>query len=181
LAFILICEHQWEKAQELLNQAHQNEFEDLGVLFTNRGYIFIFQNQYDEAVKILEGAINVSEDKDEAILHIAYAFNRELCVNNQDDYPIRYISVKMAIFANLATAYYLIGQNEKAFTAAQEAITADPEDCIGYRILGCLHFSQNDYKLAREAWNKALRSKKSKGEAKVIKSWLAEIPLLDKN
>jgi tetratricopeptide (TPR) repeat protein len=182
LGYLHICQHDWDKALDLLEQAQKDGYPDINVLITNRGYVQICKGAFEDAIQLLkEISGKLSQEDIPAYLHIAYCQNQEIRFSQADDYPNRSISIKMAIMANLATAFYLNEQPEKAFSAVRESINADPEDCIGYRVLGCLYFSQNEYKLARRAWNKALRSRKSKNETGVIKSWLAEIPPLELN
>jgi tetratricopeptide (TPR) repeat protein len=182
LGYLHICQHDWDKALDLLEQAQKDGYPDINVLITNRGYVQICKGAFEDAIQLLEEISGkLSQEENPAYLHIAYSQNQKIRFSQADDYPNRSISIKMAIMANLATAFYLNGQSERAFSAVRESINADPEDCIGYRVLGCLHFSQNEYKLARRAWNKALRSIRSKSETRVIKSWLAEIPPLQMN
>ncbi|MGC1376476.1 MAG: tetratricopeptide repeat protein [Anaerolineales bacterium] len=176
LAFMFICERQWDQALELLSKAQQNDYPNVGILLTNRGYIYLCQKLYDLSIQTLQSAIHESSKEDEAILHIAFPWNRDIFQNKLDDYPSRLISVITAIQANLATAFYMNGDIEKAITAAQAAIENTPRDCIGYRSLGCLYYAQGNVELTRQMWKKALRLDKTKEESKTIKNWLNELP-----
>ena len=180
LAFLLICTRQWDQALELLAKAEQTNYPDLDVLLTNRGYIYLCQKLYEQSIQTFQSAICESSKDNEAILHVAFPWNDDIFQDKSVDYPTRMVNVITAIQANLATAFYLGGNIEKAFIAARAAIDNDPGDFIGYRVLGCLHYTQGDFEFTRQMWKKALRSNKTKAEAQVIKNWLGELPQEDK-
>lgn len=174
LGFIYLSQHKWDYALDLLDQAQMNNFPNMDVLLTNRGYIYLCKGEYETAIAILQDALSYLENfEEEAYLHVAFAIGSKLQLNPQDDYPERLISIRLAIHANLATAHYLKGEIEKAHIYANEVVDINSNDNIGYRLLGNLHYSEAHFELAKKLWNKALRSEKSKKEAKVIKSLIA--------
>ncbi len=169
LGFILIGEQQWERAQDLLQQAIQNGYNEPDITDANRAYIYIRQGMYPEAIEILEHTMAEPGDSQNAILRIIFPMPDRLYVI---DHPERFIVIPMAVAANLAAARYLAGYREEAFYAAHEAIESDPEDCIGYAMMGCLEFCSGSSDKAVKIWRKALRKNKSKPEKAMIQAWI---------
>jgi Tfp pilus assembly protein PilF len=83
--------------------------------------------------------------------------------------------VYCAIYANLATAYWMLQDFDMAWQTVKKVLAVDSEDPIGYRLMGCLHLAQGETKQARDLWEKALKLKPSKDETTVIKEWLETI------
>jgi len=178
LGFILISERNWLVAQEFLQRAEKGGYEYPPILKANQGCIKLNLSEPQNAVELfkqaLEGLEEIDGGKDlSALLHVAYPWTNGLAENQGDDYPTRTVLIKTTVLANLACAYYLLGEKEKAIKTAQQAIESDPEESTGYRMLGCLHFVQGDHEQARQTWEKALESRLSQQEDAITRSWLS--------
>jgi tetratricopeptide (TPR) repeat protein len=176
LAFLHICNRHWEPALQLLQQAEELSYSEKATLLTNRAYIFICQEKYAEAISTLQKALEETDEDDLAILHVAYPWQRGLFQNQADDYPTRNLMVYCAIYANLATAYWMLQDYDMAWQTVKKVLVVDSEDPIGYRLMGCLHLALGETKQARDLWEKALKLKPSKAEAEIIKGWIKSFP-----
>ncbi|NLG99974.1 MAG: tetratricopeptide repeat protein [Chloroflexi bacterium] len=177
LGFILISERSWLDAQELLQRAEKEGYEDPTILKANQGYIALNLDKVQNAIELFNEALkcleNIGEEEDpSALLHVAYPWIDGLAENRGDDYPTRFVSIRTSVLANLACAHYLLEDKEQALNFAQRAIESDPEESTGYRMLGCLYFLQGDYEQARQAWERALESRLSQDEDAIIRNWL---------
>jgi len=177
LGFILMSERSWLAAQGLLKRSEEEGYEYPPVLKANQGYIALNLDEAQNAIELFNEALQGLEDTDKeedqsAILHVAYPWIGGLAANRGDDYPIRSVLIRTTVLANLACACYLLGDRKQALTLTQQAIESDPEESIGYRMLGCLHFLQGDYEQARQAWDRALESRLSQEEDAIIRDWL---------
>lgn len=178
LGFILLGERDWENGQNLFERAEKLGYVFPAILKTNQGYVVLNQNKYQVAISLFEQALKAFDemkDSPTAILHIAYPFIMAGVANKADDYPTRYIRIDTAIFSNMATTYWRLGEVDLAFTFAERAIESDLEESAGYRILGCLHFLQENFFESRKAWEKAIQVNHSKEEETIIYNWLAEL------
>lgn len=178
LGFILAGEKQWAEAEDLFKQALENQIETPAVTLANLGYIYLHQQKYTQAVQTLEDAAQQQVMDYESVLRIVCLYNNQLLDIPDEPFPKRFTSTLLAIRANLATAYHLTNQPDQAVAMAQSAIETDPKDNIGYRVLGCLYLANNEIEAARKTWEKALKLRKSKAEARLIQSWLADLPSL---
>jgi len=173
LGFIKIIQNDFNTALSLLDEAEKWGYEDLEILLSNKGFVFISLGQYLEAIKCLEEANRlVSDNEFEAYLNIKFNVESNPELFEGKYYPDRFISVKLVVLANLSTCYSLINNNEKAFMIANTIVEEFPEDNIGYRILGNLHYVENDIKSSKKYWNKALKLERSRKESKEIKELL---------
>jgi tetratricopeptide (TPR) repeat protein len=173
LAFIQISQHDWENSLNLLKKAQDNDYSSMDILLTNRGYVYLCMGDCKLAIETLQEALllpdNINSKEHFAYLHVAYSQGGQLIFNEGDDFPERLILKKLAINANLATAYYMNGEVDKALFYANEAVNCDLEDSIGFRISGNLHASEGHYEIAESFFKKALGLKKAKNEVKIIK------------
>ena len=177
LAFIMISERQWEAALELLSRAEAQKFDSTAILKTNQGYIEVNLGKLEKALQTFLIALQIVNEDEQAILHVAYPWSGGLAQLPTDDFPTRMVHVKTSIIANLATTYYLLGEKDQAFDAVDKAIHQDPEESAGYRILGCFYFLNGQPDQACQSWRQALKSKASNAEKEVIKTWMSELPI----
>ena len=176
LGFMYICEQEFEEAEKYLNLVLQAQYDELPITQANLAYIALSQKDYNLAIELLkEAQRNLVDIDEESILHVAYWYDENVSNYELDQYPDRFRPTLLAIQANLATAYYLNHQTSQAFKLAQSVIDTYSEDSTGYRVLGCLHFAENDIALARIFWEQALQ-KASKTEAKILEEWIASLP-----
>jgi len=172
LAFILIGDQEWDAALELLGQAEKNSYDSMDVLLTNRGYIYLRQQRVEQAIETLLLAEQIPDEDSQAILHIAYPWQGKLVA---DKHPTRFVSVNMAIQANLAIAYFLIGDKNHAFEHAQLAIDADPDDFVGHCLMGCLCYEIGNWNAALQNWQAGQGCKTSQYEHLLIQEFLGKL------
>jgi tetratricopeptide (TPR) repeat protein len=175
LGFILLSERNWEAASELFKSAEQQGFEFLSILKANQGYIALNMNKIDSSIALFHEALSHSNDGERALLHVAYPWKGELSSELADDFPSRMTLIKTSILINLATAYFLMNELDKAFSFAHQAIESDVRESAGYRVLGSLYFIEGNMDQARQAWEKSLQSNRSEAEETVINNWIIEI------
>ena len=176
LAFVLIGLGQLDRAEPLLDLARQLGYKPLGVTLANLGYLHLLRQNYSEAITIFQQALAVTDASQEpAILRAAFWHQGKFSAAEIDRFPQRSVSIRLALQANLAVASFLDGQTSWALQLVEEAISDDPQDSIGYRILGCLYLAQEDPVSARAAWTQALDKTAHRAELEVIRDWLNQL------
>lgn len=172
LGFIYLSERNWASAQELFLRAENLGFEEKAILKANLGYIELSNQNFRKANSLFYEALDATDEEEAALLYVAYPWKGKLFEDRADNYPSRHILIRVIVLANLATVNIMIGEENLAIEFAQKAIETDPKESTGYRVLGCVSYILGDVEKAREMWEKALKSKKSKTEDQVIKEWI---------
>jgi tetratricopeptide (TPR) repeat protein len=187
LGFILTGDERWEQAIDLfertlyyLKEGQEDSSMLQDVALANLGYAYLRQHRYDEALRYFEQAEKAAKEGDRAILRIAYWLKNEFSLGDQERFPRRFIESMVAIRANLAITYLLKGELSKSLDVAQSIVDKNPKNVIGYRVLGCIYFSADDPRSARNAWEQALKTTRSKSERRIIETWLDTLPSLGK-
>jgi tetratricopeptide (TPR) repeat protein len=175
LGFLLIADHQWERSESLLRKALENGFESPSITLANLAYLCMLQARYDEAIELLEDAEQKAKQDEGGILRVACWYKGAISQSHADLYPSRFAKVLLVVRANLATVLQKTGNVVAASAIADKAIGADPEDSIGYRVLGCLRLDQGDIEGARRAWEMAQQRRKTESERELVQDWLGEL------
>ncbi len=176
LAFLLMCDQQWERAETLLKAALENGYTPPAIPHANLGYLYLRQQRPDLAIQELTIAEQLFGDSPNvSTLHVADWHNGGFVNAPSDCFPRRGTSPLLVVRVNVAIAYLMKGQIEVAIAAAQRAIDTKPGDNIGYRVLGSLYLHMGDMKAAGEALEKALTRDSSPVEREMIQAWLSEL------
>ena len=176
-SLILAGEREWNYVTEFFNDVEGISpiFEYFSLEQAYSGLFYLYNHNYLESVKRYKTALDDAFEEQPLPIQIGYWLDSAFVENEYDKFPYREIEFALGAQANLAFAYYLSGKKEEGFSQAQKIIDLYPDDCIGYRVLGCLHYSEGNMDKAREAWTSALGKQVAGDEKQVIQTWLEKI------
>lgn len=164
---------EWEQAEALIQQAYDAGFEPYMAL-TNLGYIYLRQQRLTESIISLQQALNLAHG-DEAILRIACWYKGAFSDTLYELFPKQPLPINLVIQANLATAYFLAGDVEKALATAQAGIESAPTLAVGYRVRGAIEFTAGQVENAYQSWQRGLTAYAPPWEKHLLEDWLADL------
>lgn len=173
VGFIAAGLGKWEQAESLIQAAYSAGFEPCMAL-ANLGYIYVRQQRLAEAIETLQQALYRVRDE-EHILRVACWYKDAFSDSLLERFPKESLPVRLVAYLNLATAYYLMGENEQALVAAQSGIEVAPELVIGYRVRGSIELATGQFENARHSWEQGLAAQAHTWEHQLLRDWLTDL------
>jgi len=177
LGFILTGEGQLAKAESCFLQALEapDAQEWRHLVSANLGYVYLLQDNLDEAGKCLHQAVALATEDDEAILRIAYWRDGQV----QPDvlaHPGTFIPVRAGAQANLVTLALAQGREAEAGALARKMVEEVPDGPWGHKMQGWVWHAQGNLAATRQAWEQALELALEPQERQALAHWLDLLP-----
>jgi len=179
LGFILTGQEEWKLSSDLIQQAIEAGFEMRSLALVNLGYVYLRQQAYHQAIQLLLAVEQEISPEEAEIVRVAGWYKHQFTDPFPEKFPQRPVPLLMAVRANLAIAQFQIGMFTEALITAKQAISAAPDDPIGYAVMGSLYLANDQVENARLTWEQGIQqvgdmANLSKTASK-MRSWLADL------
>jgi tetratricopeptide (TPR) repeat protein len=171
-AFILTGEGEWEQAENLLSQAlAKRDPENTFIIKCNLGYLRLLQGRYAEANTLFADVLANAPQAEGAILRVAFWFDGKI-VPDFAPHSMRSARFVTVARANLVAWALSQSETEPGENWAREIIAEEPENPVGYEVLGCVLRVQKKMQESVAVLRKALELAQHPAKRAMLESWL---------